>query len=151
MTNIVFLTEMGFRGKIDKNHENMRTEFAWMHVLNADHIPLTEYSSVTGYDLVIIIWPKGKVYLNSEGLTMNSNLPNHLEKYLDVDVVSTLKKSNDKVAYMQEGPSWFFNDYSIPDQFKYYNQIAESDIIYCHNIYDTKWYKGLFPKRKKIK
>ena len=48
---------------------------------------------------------------------------------------------------MQEGPSWFFNDYSIVDQFHYYNQIAESDIIFCHNIHDIKWYKGLFPNK----
>jgi len=25
---IAFMTEMGFTGKIDKTHENMRTEFA---------------------------------------------------------------------------------------------------------------------------
>ena len=34
---IAFITEMGFEGKIPSNHPNMRTEFAWMHALNADH------------------------------------------------------------------------------------------------------------------
>ena len=34
---IAFFTEMGFGGKIPRNHDNMRTEFAWMCALNADH------------------------------------------------------------------------------------------------------------------
>ena len=34
---IAFLTEMGFEGKIPADHLNMRTEFAWMHALDADH------------------------------------------------------------------------------------------------------------------
>lgn len=143
--NIAFLTEMGFTGQIPDTHENMRTEFAWMNALKATHHPLVEYTNVKDYDLVIIIWPKGKTYLNSEGLRMESDIPNLLTKYLDLDIVQTLKKNNGKVAYMQEGPSWFFNDYTIEEQFKYYNQIAESDIIFCHNIKDVDWYKGLFP------
>ena len=31
----VFLSEMGFAGKIPRNHTNMRTEFAWMCALDA--------------------------------------------------------------------------------------------------------------------
>jgi hypothetical protein len=141
---IIFLTEMGFTGKIPDTHENMRTEFAWMNVLDAEHRPLIDYNNVSGYELVIIIWPKGKAYLNSEGLTMKSDEKNVLEKYLDIDIVGILKGKNKKVAYMQEGPAWFFNDYTIPQQFNYYNQIAESDIIFCHNKKDVSWYKGLF-------
>ena len=36
-SKIAFLSEMGFVGKIAANHPNMRTEFAWMHALDADH------------------------------------------------------------------------------------------------------------------
>ena len=39
---IVFFTEMGFVGKIPRNHPNMRTEFAWMCSLNADHYNLQQ-------------------------------------------------------------------------------------------------------------
>ena len=145
--NITFLSEMGFTGQISDTHENMRVEFAWMNTLKATHHPLVDYTKVIDYDLVIIIWPKGKTYLNSEGLTMKSDEHNVLEKYLDDDIVGTLKRSNKKVAYMQEGPSWFFNDYTIPQQFKYYNQISESDIIFCHNEKDVSWYGGLFPDK----
>ena len=37
MPKVAFLTEMGFKGKILSDHPNMRTEFAWMYALNADH------------------------------------------------------------------------------------------------------------------
>ena len=35
--NITFLTEMNFEGKIPSTHPNMRTEFAWMNALGANH------------------------------------------------------------------------------------------------------------------
>ena len=43
---IAFLTEMGFEGKINSNHSNMRTEFAWMYALNADHRHINYYKEV---------------------------------------------------------------------------------------------------------
>jgi hypothetical protein len=42
---IAFLTEMGFVGKIPENHPNMRTEFAWMHALDADHYNIHLFGS----------------------------------------------------------------------------------------------------------
>ena len=43
---IAFFTEMGFEGKIPRNHPNMRTEFAWMCKLNADHYPLNKIPNI---------------------------------------------------------------------------------------------------------
>ena len=43
---IAFLTEMGFEGKVPYNHPNMRTEFAWMHALNADHFCIHNLTNV---------------------------------------------------------------------------------------------------------
>jgi hypothetical protein len=56
--DVAFLTEMGFEGKIPSNHSNMRTEFAWMHALNADHRHIHHYREVRGYDHVFIIFLK---------------------------------------------------------------------------------------------
>jgi hypothetical protein len=144
---IIFLTEMGFIGKVPRNHDNMRTEFAWMVALDAEHQHLGNYKSIEGYDLVVIIWPKGKTYLNSEGIEMTSDENNLLSKYLDLNIVDELKKKNKLVSFMQEGPTWFCNDYTIPEQFKYYNQVASSDIIFCHNEHDQKWYNGMYPDK----
>jgi hypothetical protein len=65
--NIAFFTEMGFQGKIPRSHSNMRTEFAWMHALNADHFYLHNNLRVRDYDHVFIIFPKGQLYVNADG------------------------------------------------------------------------------------
>ena len=39
---VAFFTEMGFGGKVPRTHKNMRTEFAWMVALNADHYNLND-------------------------------------------------------------------------------------------------------------
>jgi len=142
---IVFVTEIGSKFKVTNDFDNMRTEYAWMLAFDAIHIPITEFKNISGYDYVIIIWPKGETYLNAVGCHIGDKTDNRISVLLQHDIVGTLKQNNDKVCYMQEGPSWFFNDYGIPEQFSYYNQIASSDIIFCHNEHDTKWYRGLFP------
>ena len=42
---IAFFTEMGFTGKISRKHDNMRTEFAWMCALDADHYNINQNKS----------------------------------------------------------------------------------------------------------
>jgi len=53
---IAFLTEMGFEGKISVDHPNMRTEFAWMHALDADHHCIYHYNQVKNYEHVFVIF-----------------------------------------------------------------------------------------------
>jgi hypothetical protein len=60
-------------------------------------------------------------------------------------LVPILKSNNKKVAFVQEGPVWYVNDFDIKDQFNLYNQIADVDYIFAHNDLDMLWYKGLFP------
>mgnify|MGYP003644255785 FL=1 len=56
---ICFLSQMGFIGKIPRNHPNMRTEFAQMCALNADHYPLHNIDQINQkYDHVILLIPK---------------------------------------------------------------------------------------------
>ena len=124
---IAFFTEMGFGGKIPRTHENMRTEFAWMCALDADHINIVhattayEYIESPVYDLGIVIIPK---------------------KVNEFDI-SLLKSICSKVAVMQEGPNWYFQDYDLEKQIWYYNTLVTADIIFTHNEIDRKYYKGL--------
>lgn len=145
---IAFLTEMGFEGKIPDTHPNMRTEFAWMRVLNADHYNIyspQSVSKVKNYDKVFIIFPKGQVYLNAVGSKL-SNEKNSISTLLEFDMVSLLKQlGNKEVYYIQEGPHWLWNDYEIVDQIRFYNFLSSCDGIYAHNESDIKYYKGLFP------
>ena len=117
---IVFFTEMGWEGKVPRDHTNMRTEFAWMCALNADHCNI---NSTPGkkYDLGIVVIPKK--------ITMFD--------------INKLRLHCDKLAVMQEGPNWGWQDYPLEGQIWYYNTLLSADIIYTHNKSDQKYYKGL--------
>jgi len=118
---IVFFTEMNFKGKIVRNHPNMRTEFAWMCSLDATHLNLNDVVDEK-FDLGIAITPK--------------NNPTSVN-------IEHLKTMCNKVGIMQEGPFWLYQDYDLEKQIHYYNNLVESDIIFTHNEQDRKYYKGL--------
>lgn len=118
---VAFFTEMGFRGKVSRKHKNMRTEFAWMVALNADHYHLSETPS-KNYDLGIVINSKNNPEL--------------------VDVLRFKSKCK-QVAVMQEGPFWYFQDYSLPNQINYFNNLTSADILLVHNEVDAKYLKGV--------
>jgi len=119
---IAFFTEMGFEGKVPRNHPNMRTEFAWMCALNADHHSIIRAPFVTEkYDLGIVIIPKKNPELNLDDIRLSCK----------------------KVAVMQEGPNWYWQDYDLAKQIWYYNTLTSADIIFTHNEVDKKYYQGL--------
>jgi hypothetical protein len=139
---IAFLTEMGFTGPIPADHPNMRTEFAWMHALDATHHNIHE--GVVGYDVVFVIFPKGKLYLNAEGSRLTDQT-NPVSSLLAGGLVDRLKGTNRKVFYVQEGPHWWYNDYELTDQINFYNMLVSCDGIFAHNEEDAMYYKGLLP------
>lgn len=117
---IAFFTEMGFSGKIPRGHTNMRTEFAWMCALNADHYNILSKPNQR-YDLGIVIIPK-----KNPGFD-----------------ISNLKQYCDKIAIMQEGPNWYWQDYTLEQQIWYFNTLTSADIIFTHNTADERYYQGL--------
>lgn len=141
---VAFLTEMGFEGKIPNNHPNMRTEFAWMFALGADHYNIHYADVVKNYDHVFVIFPKGRVFLSAEGSKLVDGL-NPVSTLLQNGFIDRLKQSNKKVYYVQEGPHWWFNDYELADQINFYNMLASCDVIFAHNESDVPYYKGLIP------
>ena len=100
---IAFFTEMLFQGKIPRNHDNMRTEFAWISALNADHYNIQSIPEEK-YDLGIVIIPKKNPNFN----------------------IDNLRVSCDKIAVMQEGPNWFWQDYDLSKQVWYYNTLTSN-------------------------
>lgn len=146
---IAFVTEMGFEGKVPPNHSNMRTEFAWMFALGADHKHINHYQEVKDYDHVLVIFPKGEVYLNAVGGKLIDK-QNPISAILQSNFIEVLKANNKKVHYVQEGPHWLFNDYELPDQIQFYNMLLECDSIFAHNESDVAYYKGLFTYDKEV-
>lgn len=141
---VAFLTEMHFEGKISADHPNMRTEFAWMHALDADHHHIRNFKDVQSYDHVFIIFPKGQVFLNAFADRLVTK-PNTVSDLLGSSMVPTLKQNNRKVHFVQEGPHWLWNDYELIDQIRFYNMITACDSIFAHNEHDVVYYLGLFP------
>ena len=118
--NIVFFSESQVRGKVPRDFENARTEFGWSIALDAEWCPIGQ-APRDKCDLGIVIIPKNNPNLN----------------------IQTFRSYCDKVAVMQEGPNWYFQDYTIEQQFQYFNTLIDADWVYCHNESDVNYYLGL--------
>ena len=92
---ITFFSESQVRGKVPRDFENARTEFGWSIALDAEWCPIGQAPS-DKCDLGIVIIPKNNPNIN----------------------IQTFRSYCDKVAVMQEGPNWYFQDYTIDKQFQ---------------------------------
>ena len=124
---ITFFTEGGYNGKVPRNHPNMRTDLAWVCALNADHWNINQTPNKT-YELGIVIIPKNNPQFD----------------------INRLKQFCSKIAVMQEGPNWYWQDYPLDQQIWYYNTIQEADFMFVHNQSDKNYYEGLTGKECKI-
>lgn len=125
---IAFITENSFLGRPPRTDNNLRTDLAWIIGLEADHYPFY-YQTSNKYDVVICILPK-----------------KNIEKIFDNDLIGYLRSLADKVLFMQEGPNYFWQDYKLDVQVKYFNFLQDVDGILCHNDFDLTYYKGLTGK-----
>ena len=117
---IAFFSETGNNQRYPRDFPNARTEVAWCLALDAPMCSLHALPDEK-FDLGIVIIPKEnpKVDLNF------------------------IRNCCDKVAVMQEGPHWYFQDYSVEQQFQYFNTLIDADWVYCHNESDVNYYLGL--------
>jgi|TARA_R110001599_G_scaffold84003_2_gene225861 hypothetical protein len=130
---IAWFTEGGWSGKVPRNFEGMRNDSAWMCVLDAIHFPINQIPTNEKFDLGIVTIPKKNIDV--------------LSKY---PLIENLRKCCDKIAYMQEGPHWYFQDYPLDQQIWFYNILMEMDFLYVHNKSDKKYYKGLVNKECRL-
>ena len=124
---IAFFSETGNNQRYPRNFPNARTEVAWCLTLEAPMCAL-DVLPKEHFDLGIVIIPKNNPKVN----------------------LDFIRKCCDKVAIMQEGPHWYFQDYQIDKQFHYYNTLMDADWVYCHNESDVKYYKGMGCKDVRI-
>jgi hypothetical protein len=112
----------------------MRNDSAWMCILDATHYPINSIHLVKEkYDLGIVTIPKKNI--------------SNLSKY---PLIDNLKKCCNKLAFMQEGPNWYFQDYPLDEQIWFYNILSEMDLLYVHNKSDINYYSGLTGKECKL-
>ena len=125
---IAFFTEGQWKGKVPRNNPNMRTEMAWMCALDADHYNIHGGTIQGEYDLAVCIIPKKNPQFD----------------------VGRIRKHCKKVASMQEGPHWFFQDYPLDQQIWFFNTLQEMDFLFVHNESDATYFRGLTGKDCKV-
>lgn len=125
---IAFVTENAFSSVVHRSYKNMRTDLSWFSSLKASHYPFF-YENIQKHDIVICILPK-----------------KNLDIIFKNDLIGYLRRVGNKIAFMQEGPNNFWQDYNLELQLEYINIINKFDFILCHNEGDLKYYKGLFSK-----
>ena len=125
---IAFFTDVKFTGKFPRSFDNCRTEYAWYIALDADHHTIGSPLDKK-YDLGVVIIPK-----------------KNINKIIEQDYIYYLKEHCKKIAIMQEGPHWYFQDYPLDQQIWYFNTLQECDFIFVHNKVDKRYYSGLTGK-----
>jgi hypothetical protein len=130
--NIAFFSESTFDGKISRDFDNMRTEYAWYVALDSVHHCISQLHTLQDnqYDLGIVIIPKTKI-----------------EQLIQFPMIEQMKRVCKKIGFMQEGPAWYFQDYPMEQQIWFYNTLMEMDVIFAHNQSDVKYFKGLTQKK----
>jgi len=122
---VCYVTEMGFMGKYPRDWQMMRTEQAWPCTLEADCFPYN-YTPTEKYDLALVVIPKTKV-----------------TDWMANNTFDKMRTYADKIAIMQEGPQWCFQDYTLVEQIWYYNTIRKADILFTHNEIDKLYFEGI--------
>ena len=129
---IAFFTESNFEGKIPRDFDNMRTEYAWYVALDAMHHHINSLPNMEDnkYDLGVVIIPKTKI-----------------DNLMTFPMIEQMRRVCKKIGFMQEGPFWYFQDYPMEQQIWFYNCLTEMDVIFAHNRADVDYFKGLTKKK----
>ena len=105
-----------------------------MNVLDATHYPINQIPQVEEkFDLGIVTIPK-----------------KHIDILSQYPLIENLRGCCNKIAYMQEGPHWYFQDYPLDQQIWFFNILSEMDFLYVHNESDKKYYEGLVEKECRL-
>ena len=132
---IVWFTEGGWQGKVSLDNPNMRNDVSTKYILGAEHYPIfqmpqiLEHFGEKHFDFGIVTLPK-----------------THVDKLMTFDMMGDLKKLCRKTISMQEGPHWYYQDYTMEQQIWWYNSLSEFDMLFAHNYKDVNYYRGITNK-----
>lgn len=132
---IAWFTEGGWQGKVSLDNPNMRNDLSTKWLLGAEHYPI--------FNLPQVLNHFGKNYFDFGIVTLPKTNTDQLLKF---DMMGSLKKLCKKTISMQEGPHWYFQDYTMEQQIWWYNSLTEFDVLFAHNMKDVQYYKGLTNK-----
>jgi len=127
---ITFISQKG-PSFIERNTTHIPVDLAQQCALKAYNHHYTQINQIDDdWDVIILLIPKTQ---------------EDRDKLYELDLVEDAKKKAKQVWYMQEGPSWIFQDLPLHQQFWHYNLLASVDGILCENKTDIPYYEGLVP------
>ena len=132
---IAWFTEGGWQGKVSLDNPNMRNDVSTKYILGAEHYPIFQISEVLKHF--------GNGYFDFGIVTLPKTNTEHLLKF---DMMGDLKRLCKKTISMQEGPHWYFQDYTMEQQIWWFNALTEFDMLFAHNYKDVNYYKGITNK-----
>ena len=132
---IAWFTEGGWQGKVSLDNPNMRNDVSTKYILGAEHYPIFQISEVLKHF--------GNGYFDFGIVTLPKTNTEHLLKF---DMMGDLKRLCKKTISMQEGPHWYFQDYTMEQQIWWFNALTEFDMLFAHNHKDVNYYRGITNK-----
>jgi len=123
---IAFISELPFTGKVSRDHQHMRTEFAQFCALEADHYCFYDYDPKLNkkYDHIILLVSKTDKLRDY----LYSNKPN---------LVLDLRNYGKKIWFMQEATAQVYQQMPLHHQIYHYNLLQEVDAVLTENTTDV--------------
>tara|TARA_R110000824_G_scaffold58811_1_gene158674 strand:+ start:910 stop:1893 length:984 start_codon:yes stop_codon:yes gene_type:complete len=140
---ITFISQKG-PSFIERNSPHIPVDLAQQCALKAHNHHYTQLEQLKDeWDIVILLIPKTQ----EDRDNLYSLFPYDSDGN---DLIRKAKNISKQVWYMQEGPSWIFQDLPIHQQFWHYSVLSSVDGILCENKTDIPYYEGLVPNKEVI-
>ena len=137
MGKLAFISELPFNGKVDRNHQHMRTEFAQFCALKADHYCFYQMEQLQSeYDHIILL------------ISKTDKLRDFV--YQKENLVPDLRNFGKKIWFMQEATAQIYQTKELHHQIWHYNLLQEVDGILTENVTDFNYFKGITSSDKEI-
>ena len=137
---ITFISQKG-PSFIERNTPHVPVDLAQQCALKAYNHHYSQIKEMKNeWDVVILLIPKTQ----EDRDNLYSLFPYDSDGN---ELVKKAKSISKQVWYMQEGPSWIFQDLPIHQQFWHYSILTGVDGILCENKTDIPYYKGLVPNK----
>ena len=118
---------------IERNTPHVPVDLAQQCALKAHNHHYTQLEQLKDeWDIVILLIPKTQ----EDRDKLYSLFPYDVDGN---DLIRKAKKVAKKVWYMQEGPSWIFQDLPIHQQFWHFSLLSSVDGILCENKTDIPY------------
>lgn len=125
---LAWISEQPYTGYIDPMYPNQRIDLAWQIGLKTYHhnwAKIIENPTLLDeYEAAIFVIPKSN--------------PQVIPYIIDI-----INKTPCTMIMMQEGPCWYWQEWSAPNQIHFFNLLKAADGILTHGDSDKRYYEGI--------